>query len=702
MQNSKKKEVLPGITLESESLRLEFSSENGALTKMISRDTGWIVHRRPELGLSWRLLVPVNDELRNNPVYGEKQPVSSFETGEGFVRFLWNDVLSERAGRLPIRIVTEIRAEGRAAVWRTRVENQSPYTVESVYSPYIGDLSHPEDARWFRTFLPGYSSPQEWDLWPRFETHEGDHSTDFPTQFNSDAMGAGNPFSPWFLMRDEKQGLSASVRSAGNELVAWHCELRPGYGEAMDARVPETDEIAGKPVHIRFAPVHMCCLAPGNAVDLTPVALEAFTGGWQKGVDCYGRRRAAFSPTAEAPRWMKEPHAWLQLHVNSPEDELRMRFTELPRVAEECVKYGVRAIQLVGWNDGGQDQGNPSHDPDPRLGTREELREAIREIRAMGIKLILFVKFTWADRGTERFRKDLVRLAVKDPYGDYYMHGGYEYQTPAQLLGINTKRLIPMCFGSEEYLDLCCREFQKVLELEPDGILFDECCHHGPALLCFDPSHGHRIGWPVYANDLELVRRFRAVPGLPGDFLIAGEALYDREFEGYQLSYFRSRGRGHIPFARYLRPRGEIMTAVSGFCDRNMINQCLMDRYIISYEPYNFKGWLHDFPDTVAYGRKMDALRTACRDYLWDGTYRDTLGASVVTEDGTSWSSYARFEREDGRSALVAVNYGDEPVTVTASLESGTLSRWRTVDDETWHEGAGKIPIPPRSAVLVL
>jgi hypothetical protein len=50
------------------------------------------------------------------------------------------------------------------------------------------------------------------------------------------------------------------------------------------------------------------------------------------------------------------------------------------------------------------------------------------------------------------------------------------------------------------------------------------------------------------------------------------------------------------------------MTAVAGFDDRNMINQCLLYRYIISYEPNNFKGRLTDYPDTVAYSQKMDAL----------------------------------------------------------------------------------------------
>ncbi len=38
------------------------------------------------------------------------------------------------------------------------------------------------------------------------------------------------------------------------------------------------------------------------------------------------------------------------------------------------------------------------------------------------------------------------------------------------------------------------------------------------------------------------------------------------------------------------------MTAVTGFNDRNMLNQCLLYRYIISYEPYNFKGTAGGFP----------------------------------------------------------------------------------------------------------
>ena len=106
--------------------------------------------------------------------------------------------------------------------------------------------------------------------------------------------------------------------------------------------------------------------------------------------DIYKTWRNTWIKQAQPPAWASEPHAWQQIHINSPEDELRAALPRPAQVAEECARHGVKAIQLVGWNDGGQDQGNPSHDPDPRLGTLDELKEAIAECQALGVKIILF------------------------------------------------------------------------------------------------------------------------------------------------------------------------------------------------------------------------------------------------------------------------------------------------------------------------
>ncbi|MCK5249043.1 MAG: hypothetical protein KAJ98_03710, partial [Spirochaetaceae bacterium] len=439
-------------------------------------------------------------------------------------------------------------------------------------------------------------------------------------------------------------GLYVGICEESPELVAWNTELRPGYDSSIDSHVPGQSEISGHSVATRFAAVHIPFIQPGEKRQLPSIALQAFEGGWQNGVDIYKKWRETWAKKPDIPEWVENPHSWLQLHINSPEDELRIKFKDLPEVAEACVRHGVKAIQLVGWTSGGQDKDNPSHNPDPRLGTFEELKEAIQAIKEMDVKIILFAKFTWADRSTDWFREELVKYAIKDPYGDYYHYPGYRYQTGTQLLDINTRRLIPMCFLSEEWMNICDTEFKKIVNLKADGILYDECQHHSPALLCFDESHGHRYGAPVYANDRKLIENFSKLTEDHNDFLYAGEACYDWELDTYQLSYFRSWSKTHIPLSRYMLPFAPLMTAVNGFNDRNMINQCLMYRYIISYEPYNFKGSLDDIPLTVAYGNKMDALREELRLYFWDGEFRHECGASVTTTDGVEYHPYAVFE----------------------------------------------------------
>ena len=690
------------IDLHTSTLDLAFDSETGALVGLVAPSLGWTIHRRPELGLSWQLLVPVSESLRNNPVHGQKQRLSSCEADERHVRFVWDGVESERAGRLDIRVEVEVRAEGPQAVWRTRVANNTDFVVESVYSPCIGDLSRPADEEPFGALHYCYNSGIVSPLWPCFRGNGGDYGVEVPTL----TLGGVTPQSPFIILRTRRQGLYVGVRDSSGESVAWNTELLPGYDSAIDSRVPGGDEIAGKPVHTRFSVVHQRYLQPGSAEEMTPIALEAYEGDWQKGVDIYCAWRDTWSSQAVPPAWAREPHSWLQLHVNSPEDELRMRFAELPKVAAECARLGVKAIQLVGWNDGGQDQGNPSHSPDPRLGSYEELKRAVEECERLGVKVIIFSKFTWADRGEPWYRNELHRYAVTDPYGAPYYHPGYMYFTPAQLLDINTKRFAPMCFGCEEYLEIARREFAKVAGLGAPGFLFDECLHHGIAKHCFNMDHGHKYGWPCYSNDRELVRRFMRLPGLRDDFLFAGEACYDWQFEVYALSYFRSRDKWHIPLQRYMRPHAQIMTAVSGFNDRSMVNQCLMYRYIMSYEPYNFKGWLHDFPDTVAYGQRMDAMRRELRAWLWDGEFRDTCGATVTdAATGAAHHPFSRFEAADGTSMLVVCNYDDEhDTTVVAALDSGaTLTRFRAVEDADWTAipPDGRLVIPPRSAIVV-
>jgi hypothetical protein len=695
------------FTLTNDSLRLTFDRESGALVGLVAVESGWNVLDRPHLGLSFRLLVPLPGR-RNNPVPGEGQRLTFLDVDEGgrCATLTWDGATSLHGGDLDVRVTLEVRMTDRQAIFGATVENRSPHVVENVYSPYLGDVRPPPGETWFRLFRYGYAGAREHAIWPTFENTHGYYGVDHPTlQPSTWVCECTPPQAPFVLLRGARQGLYAGVHEPRFDVVAWQAELRPGYASCIDGRVPEGESASGKDVATRFAAVHLPYVLPGEMRALTPIAVEPFRGDWHAGVEVYKSWRDGWMQRPPLPAWVKEPHSWQQIHVNSPEDELRLPYCDLVQVGEECARHGVKAIQLTGWTLGGQDRDNPSHDPDPRLGTADELKEAIARVQALGVKVVLFAKFIWADRATERFRRELERLAIKDPHGDYYLYHGYRYQTATQLLDVNTRRLVPMCFLSEEWLELCELEFRKMLDLGADGILHDECCHHTPALLCFDPNHGHRIGAPVYANDVELARRFGRLAREAGiEFLFAGEACYDWMFQAYHLSYHRSKSKHHVPLSRYLLPDALLMTAVTGFDDRNMVNQCLLYRYVISYEPYNFKGRLDDYPLTMAYGRQMDALRAELRGFFWDGEFRDTIGATV-TVGGEPHHPYTVFRRRgDGKQGVAIANYDDvRPITALVALDDAQPpGRYRLVDDAKWRAAKDGIAIPPRSAAVVI
>ncbi len=83
-----------------------------------------------------------------------------------------------------------------------------------------------------------------------------------------------------------------------------------------------------------------------------------------------------------------------------------------------------------GWHRGGQDGGEPCLDTDPGLGTWQELHDAIAQIQAKGVKMILFAKPVFADMSTDFYKEVLYKYACVDPYGNNYESGSFGYNTP--------------------------------------------------------------------------------------------------------------------------------------------------------------------------------------------------------------------------------------------------------------------------------
>jgi hypothetical protein len=417
-------------------------------------------------------------------------------------------------------------------------------------------------------------------------------------------------------------------------------------------------------------------------------------------VDLYKQWRATWFKPPHTPEWVENVNSWQQLQINSPEQDYRVPYAGLVRYGEECARNGVSAIQLVGWNHGGQDGGDPAQDTDPGLGSWQELHDAIARIQAMGVKIILFGKLNWADMTTPWYTRELYKYRCTDPYGIPYEQGGYSYYTPTQLAGINNRRRAVMDFLSPAYRDIATKEFQKLLALGGSGWLFDENCHHGPVKYNFAPDHGYTAPGFIYGGDIPMAAQLRAAADqVSHDFIFAGEGHQDWLMQYYPVSYFRI-DNGSTPVERYIDPQAPLMVAVTGLDDREMLNLILLDRYIISYEPGNFKGHLTDFPLTLAYGNKIDSLRRKYKAWLWDAEFRDTLGANV-SADGAH--RYSVFITRTGKRAVVVVN--QEPnKAISAKLELANPGQLvvATPEQPDARPASGTLEIPPRSAAVVM
>ena len=656
-------------------------------------DSSWDLGSR---GFGWVLYVPEGSNSSIRIVSGEQSPPTLRRSGES-VTWLWHGVVSESGLARDIDVTMTLVADGTGLRADLRVDNHSDAVVDSALYPWVRGIALPAD-RTLSALTRDYYGAVTRPLWPNFSWNKGYYGTERPTLM-TDSLVFGNPTAPFAVMLDDQEAVAASVVGPTPEIVSWMWELDPGYGDTVGDNVPLTS--SGVDAELRFSAVHLLDLAPGESRDLATILLSHAIGGWQEALAAYRASRqelVAAQPQRPVPGWAAVPHTWYQVGLNTSVGDVRYRFDDLPELARQCVAAGVSALHIIGWNDGGQDRNNPSHDADPVLGGVDGLRTAIENCHALGIKVILFAKFTWADLATERYRTELAASAVRDPYGDVYRNGGYQYLTPHQLLDVNTRRLIPMCYLHEEYLRVCEEEFDKILASGADGMLFDETMHHTPALLCYATNHGHRPGVSVYSGDRGLAERLRARVPSGREFIFAGETVYEDLQPAYDVSYIRSHYTDHQPLTRYVNPSLRMMATITGFDDRNQVNQALLLGYLLCYEPRHFKGVLADIPRTVDYAREAEKLRVELGEYLWSGRYDGD--APVVTSPDIATAS-ALWTAESGDQVCVVANYDEAReagVWPTDSREAFT--EFRTIGGP-WRPVGDAITIPARSLIVL-
>ena len=282
------------VVLEDSHILVAFDSDTGALTRMEDRSSHWMIERRPELGVSFRLFAPLPNR-RYNPVLGQKQRNAEVKkVSDHEVRLQWKDLVSENGGVLPIKLSADVTLIDGALTFNATVQNDSSLKVETIDYPYLGDLNPPArdnvrmEAVTRRESKAGDLGSIE--IYPHFGNDKGYWGVFYPLK----TIEANR--SLFCLIQAPDKGLYVGVAAdPAPYRLQYTFEQHPGVLSDITNLVPPGDDIAGTPVHLEFRMCHFIFAAPHSTTRMVPVVLRCYQGNRQAGVDLYNQWRGTLN-----------------------------------------------------------------------------------------------------------------------------------------------------------------------------------------------------------------------------------------------------------------------------------------------------------------------------------------------------------------------------------------------------------------------
>ena len=242
-------------------------------------------------------------------------------------------------------------------------------------------------------------------------------------------------------------------------------------------------------------------------------------------------------PVSET-NWLRREMAWQSTILRNPEDVTVHRFDDLPAMAADGRKYDVTAFEICGWDVGGIDRSYPDYRPDPDLGSRDEFRSALKGIRSLGIKPVVFANLQVADTGTEEFRTHLRPYAIRGRWAEDLNLLGFGEGTVSARMGLSRSNMAILSLSHPELRKLLVdqmtdlvRDGAAALQLDKTVVVqyldFNETA---PA----SPDRSAPEG--LLATLREILQRGREIDP---EFALASETWWDRTFQYINVIYSR-------------------------------------------------------------------------------------------------------------------------------------------------------------------
>ncbi|MBQ7867408.1 MAG: hypothetical protein IJ354_04605 [Clostridia bacterium] len=415
------------------------------------------------------------------------------------------------------RVVIELPEGDCRSKWRMSLTNNTDWEVDTVAFPaidgmWLGDsweddvLVYPRFAGWQivnptqKLAADAQRIVWKWQEYQyTYHLNEATGAKDDRGAYVMHLPYSGAASMMWMDLYDpnEKTGLYITCRTSGDHMMGLRAEsfgeTNPGTGMAI---------------------LHETCLEKGTW-ESEECVFAFHEGDWHWAADEY---RTWFEsvhepiPQTHRPKWFMES-AGLMAHYDFQYQGggIVHKYKDIPHIYDLAKELGFNHLLLSGWNRDGFDYGFPHYETNPNLGTEQELKDALAEVKAKGGHVAFYINSRLCNTGFEDEQENLEKFAIQNRDGSRFQ----------EKYGAADVTFASMCINSNWRKQLLDTVNYLTHEIGADSMYLDQLAM-ASSVKCYNPEHEHghtRNNW----NE--------------GYTKLIGEMIADYDPEGMALIY---------------------------------------------------------------------------------------------------------------------------------------------------------------------
>ncbi len=444
-------------------------------------------------------------------------------------------------------------------------------------------------------------------------------------------------------------------------------------------RVMELDgDIAARITHLPF-------LQPRGRFRSCAAVCRFHRGGFEEAGRIY-RRWFLRTFGMKDPRkdWLRRQSFFQMTMIMLPEGNIRYRIRDIPRLAADAKKYGVTAIQIAGWQRGGHDNGYPYYEPDPRLGTWEDLRKAIAECHRMGVRVFFFVNLQVAMLDLNWYKRELRGYEMESENGDPFWVAGWGMGTLASRMGLTTPMMAFLDPAFPRYSEALLHYYRKLASIGADGVHVDKMF---PQAVTANPMAPMPADTSTWEGAIRFLKRMdRECRAINPQWRVSNECAWDRVLQVGTTTWWA----GNMTAVKAVFPETAETVGLYQPYDFAGVNDAVREGWAVMVAPYHFQRSMDEpaWRGLARYIRDVKAIRDRLADAVFLGERARTEEVTLQATGGRAqWSVFRN--PASGRRVCVVTNNSIERATCVLSGWSGSRA------------GAVRVHIPGKSPVLL-